>query len=233
MSKKASNKTFLGGLAVALLLPLSFWLYYTLKVGEVVKDRLPHYYIVDSIAGKDTVYHRVADITFTNQLGNKVSLNKTLAGKIVVIDFFFTRCPSICPRLTANIRLLQKAFMKKPFMENSLGNDIQFLSVTVNPEHDSFPVLRAYADRFGANHDHWWFLTGNKKDIYNLARNELRLSVQPGDGGADDFIHTEKLVLLDTSRYIRGYYNGLDTVDLKRCADDIVLLTLEKKRKKK
>lgn len=237
--KKNSNKRFLGGLAVAFLLPLSFYL--IVKALSKDKIHLPHFYIaerVDSevVNGKtryDTIYHRTGELTLTNQLGQQVSLNKDLPGKILVIDFFFVRCPSVCPKLTGNMTLLQKVFKKNPKVENALDTAVQLISITVNPEYDSFPVLRAYADRYNVDHDHWWFLTGAKKDIYNFARNELHVSVQPGDGGADDFIHTEKIVVLDQQRYIRGYYNGLDTVDLRRCADDIVLLTMEKKKKRK
>jgi protein SCO1 len=195
---------------------------------------MPKYYITERVEEKivdgkkvsDTIYHQVADLRLTNQLGQRISINKDLAGKILVINFFFVNCPSVCPKLTGNMTMLQKAFKKADSV-------VHLVSITVNPEQDTPSVLRVYADRFRANHDHWWFLTGNKNDIYNFARNELAVSVQPSEGGADDFTHTEKIVVIDRERYIRGYYNGLDTVDLKRCADDIVLLTMEKKRKRK
>jgi protein SCO1/2 len=238
MAQKRSNNKFILGLAVAFLLPLSF--YFITKALSKDKIHMPRYYGVDSVIsntanGKthnDTVFHRISDLALTNQLGDKISIDSNLKGKILVIDFFFINCPSICPRLTGNIGMLQKAFRKNPRMEQSLDNEVQFVSVTVDPAHDSFQALRAYADRFYANHDHWWFLTGDKKAIYDFARNELRLEVGPGDGGADDFIHTEKLTLIDKDRHIRGYYNGLDTADVRKCADDIVLLTLEKDKNK-
>ena len=238
MTQKKSNKKIFLALVVAVLLPLSFYLVTNeLSKGKV---RMPRYYLIDKVDtsvvnGKqqiDTVYHQVADIELTNQLGEKVWLNKSLKGKAVVIDFFFTTCPSICPRLSKNMQLLQTSFKKDPKKEASLDTIVQFISMTVNPEHDSFRVLRDYADRFGANHDHWWFLTGNKKDMYAFMRNELGVSTGPGDGGAEDFIHTSRFVLLDKDRYIRGYYNGLDDTDVRKCADDIVLLTLERKHKK-
>jgi len=202
---------------------------------------MPGYYGLERIdsqvqGGKvsyDTVYHQVADVQLINQFGKKVSLNNDLKGKMLVIDFFFTTCPSICPRLTDNMRKLQKSYMKDPKKESSLDTVVQFISITVNPERDSFQVMRAYADRFGANHDHWWFLTGDKKSIYSFARNELKVTVGPGDGGAEDFIHTEKMVLLDRDRLVRGYYDGLKDTSVLRCADDIVYLTLERKPKKR
>jgi protein SCO1/2 len=125
--------------------------------------------------------------------------------------------------------LLQKAFRKTAMKDND--TIVQFLSITVNPERDTVQALRAYADRHKANHDHWWFLTGPKKDIYNYARHELGVVISAGDGGDEDFIHTERFVLLDKDRNIRGYYNGLDTLDMKRCADDIGWLSIEKKHK--
>jgi len=234
MSTKRSNKKFFMGLAVAFLLPLSF--YFITKALSKDKIHMPRYYGVDSVSAmnkdgkvvEDTIFHRISDLALTNQLGDKISLDSTLKGKILVVDFFFVSCPSVCPRLTGNMTMLQRAFRHNPRMETSLEGDVQFISITVNPERDTFPALRAYADHYYANHDHWWFLTGDKKLIYNFARNELKLTVGEGDGGPDDFIHTEKLTLIDRDRHIRGYYNGLDTAEVRRCADDIVLLTLEK-----
>ncbi len=237
MSKKGLNLRFFSGLAVAFVLPLSFYMIARLLSKD--KIHLPKRYGVERVDnittdGKpqtDTIYHQVADIALTNQLGDNVSLNKELSGKILVVNFFFVNCPSICPKLSGNIGMLQKAFRRNTKTEFGMDNAVHFISMSVDPVHDTFQALRAYADRFGANHDHWWFLTGDKKSIYDFARNELKLSVGPGDGGAEDFIHTEKLVLIDANRNIRGYYDGLDTVEIKRCADDVVLLTMEKVKK--
>jgi protein SCO1 len=235
MSKSTNTRLFLG-LAVAFVLPLSFFM--IAQVLSKDKIHLPSRYgvekidsaIIDGKLETDTIYHTVGDLSLTNQLGEQISFNKELSGKILVVDFFFVNCPSVCPKLTGNIGMLQKAFRRNPKVENGLDNTIQFVSISVDPVHDTFQALRAYADRFAVNHDHWWFLTGDKKAIYDFARNELKLAVGPGDGGAEDFIHTEKLVLIDARRNIRGYYDGLDTVEIKRCADDIVLLTLEKEK---
>ena len=238
MSSNKPRYRFILGLAVALMLPLSFYL-----IGKLLKkDRilLPHYYGVEKVdtikKGEkieyDTTYKHVADLKGINQLGRTVSLNEDLKGKIIVVDFFFVNCPDVCPRLTGNMTLLQKAFRKSFKQENGLENDVHLVSITVNPERDSFPALRAYAEKYRVDHDHWWFITGDKPAIYDYARNQLGVAVGPGDGGAEDFIHTEKLVLLDKDRHIRGYYDGLDTVQLRKCADDMVLLTMEKKKKK-
>jgi len=237
MSMKSGNKKFLIGIAVAFLVPLSFYMAFRLKAKD--KIVMPRYYRVSRVDSMevdgrmqhDTVYHQLRELRLTNQLGQQVSLNKDLPGKILVFDFFFTDCATICPRLTRHMALLQKAFRRTAMKENDTL--VQFISITVNPGRDSFPVLRAYADRYGANHDHWWFLTGDKRTIYDFARNELGLSTGPGDGGADDFVHTEKFVLVDRERFIRGYYNGLDSTELRQCANDIGWLAIEKKRVKK
>jgi protein SCO1 len=238
MSKK-TNISYVLGLAVAFLLPLSFFLI----AKSLSKDSIhlpPRFGVervdditVDGKTVKDTIYHTVSDLALVNQLGDKVTLNGSLAGRIMVVNFFFVNCPSVCPKLSGNIGMLQKAFRKNNKIEFGIDNAVQFVSLSVDPVHDTFQALRVYADRYGVNHDHWWFLTGDKQQIYNYARNELKLSVGPGDGGAEDFIHTEKLVLIDAKRVVRGYYDGLDTVEIKRCADDIVLLTLEKEKKPK
>ena len=170
----------------------------------------------------DTIWHKVKNIEFTNQLGKKVSLYD-LHGKIVVINFFFTRCPGICPGLTRSMKRLQDSFLKNDSI-------VQFISISVDPEHDSVPQLRKFADRYNANHDSWWFVTGNKKDIYDFALNELKAGL--ADTEVDSaFIHTENFFLLDSSHIVRGWYNGFDTVKQAKLVRDIPLLMLEKDKK--
>ena len=117
----------------------------------------------------DTIWHKVRNIEFTNQLGKKVSLDD-LKGKILVFDFFFSRCPSICPGLARSMKKLQDSFLKNDSI-------VQFISISVDPEHDSVPQFRKFADRYNANHDTWWFVTGDKKEIYDFALNELKSRV--------------------------------------------------------
>lgn len=230
MSKKQSNTKFILGIAVALLVPL-FCFFVVTKMSEG-RVKMPGHYFIDRIADqsgkRDTIYHQAADIVLTNQLGRAVSLNKDLQGKILVVDFFSTTCEPACSQLSRNMRQLQTSFKKDTKKEASLDTVVQFISITVDPDHDSFPALRAYADKYGANHDHWWLLTGDKKTIYNYASNELQVATNTGDSGENNIIHSKKFVLLDKNRQIRGYYNGLDDTAVRRCADDIVLLTLEK-----
>ena len=170
----------------------------------------------------DTIWHKVKNIEFTNQLGKKVSLND-LKRKVLVIDFFFTRCPSICPGLARNMKRLQDSFVKNDSI-------VQFISISVDPAHDSVPQLRKFADRFNANHDTWWFVTGDKKEIYDFAFNELKASVT--DSEVDTaFLHTENFFLLDSNRIVRGWYNGFDTGKQAQLVRDIPLLMLEKDKK--
>jgi len=183
--------------------------------------------IRDGKTSNDTLWHPVEDFKFQNQLGRTVSLTD-LPGKVVVADFFFTRCPSICPKLTANIRKLQDALSTKDQFKQLNPAFIQFISFSVDPERDSVPVLKAYADKFGINPDIWWLLTGPKRQIYNFSINELKLGLADGEGVDSNFIHTQKLVLLDKEHVVRGYYNGLDSADLSKLANDMVFIMLEK-----
>jgi protein SCO1 len=175
----------------------------------------------------DTVWHSVDDFKFQNQLGDTVSL-ADLPGKVVVADFFFTRCPSICPKLTANVKKLQDALSSKDQFKQLNPAFIQFLSFSVDPERDSVSVLKAYGDKFGINPDTWWLLTGPKKQIYDFSMNELKLGLADGEGVDSNFIHTQKLVLLDKEHVVRGYYNGLDSMELNKLAKDMVFIMLEK-----
>ena len=224
------NKRAILGLLLAIVLPMIG--YYVVKMYSVSTVHLPMRYFYDSVAvveknGKtstDTLWHKVRNITLTNQLGKKVTLDQ-LKGKILVVDFFFSRCPTICPGMAKSMARLQKSFV------NNNDSIVQFISISIDPEHDSVPQLRKYADRYTNNHDSWWFVTGDKKDIYDFAIQEMKANV--ADVGADTaFPHTENFFVLDRDRVIRGWYNGFDTLRQARLVSDIPLLMLEKKRKR-
>ncbi len=231
MPSKRKSYKFIIGLAVAAVLPLSLFLIMrTVSDGSV---NIPNYYRVDQIDSQelngkiiyDTTFHKVRDIVLTNQIGKEVSLNEDLKGKILVVNFIFTSCPTICPALTSNVEKIQKSFIKK-------NPDLaHFISITVDPWRDSAEVLRDYADQFNADHDRWWFLTGDPDDIFDYARNELGLRLQPSDANKGMYDHSDKIVLLDTARNIRGYYDGLELREGKRVADDIIILSMEKRKK--
>lgn len=191
---------------------------------------MPRHYFYDSTfvrkeRGKqvaDTAWHSVKSIPFTNQLGQQVTLDDA-HGKIIVMNFFFTRCPVVCPGLTRAMKKLQDSFKKN-------ADIVQFISVSVDPEHDSVQNLRKYADRFNVNHDSWWMVTGDKAQIYEFAIKEMKANI--ADPKIDTaFIHTEDFFLLDSNRVIRGWYSGYDTVKQAQLARDIPTLMLEKNRK--
>lgn len=233
------NKKALLGLAVALLLPITCYL--LLKYASESAVDMPRHYLLDTVVtrvdkGKmitDSIWHKTANIRLQNQLGDTVGLYDK-EGKIIVADFFFTSCGSICPKLTANMSKLQQSFIRGGNVRKKIDTSIvQFISFTVDPERDSVPVLKAYADRFGVNHDNWWMLTGNRDSIYRFAFEELKVDKFTTEPIHPDFVHTNRFVLIDKEYKVRGYYNGLDSVSLGKLARDIGLLMLEKDVKKK
>jgi protein SCO1/2 len=233
------NKRALLGLCLALLLPIGSYLVLQYFSNQAVD--MPRHYLLDTVVtrvekGKvinDSVWHTTANIQLVNQLGDTVSLYDR-PGKIIVADFFFTSCGGICPRLTKNMALLQQSFLRGGNTRKKVDSSIvQFVSFTVDPEHDSPTVLKAYADRFGVNHDNWWILTGDRKKIYDFAFEELKVDKFSEDPVSPDFVHTNRFVLIDKYYRVRGYYNGLDSAAMSKLAKDIGLLLLEKDRTKK
>ena len=224
------NRRALLGLLLAFFFPLTG--YYLVKYFSDKAVNMPRRYFYDSVAvteknGKlttDTIWHKASNMTFTNQLGKTVTLD-SLKGKILVIDFFFSRCPTICPSMAKSMKRLQNSFV------NSKDSIVQFISISIDPIHDSVPQLRKFANQFTSNHDSWWFVTGDKKSIYDFAIQELKANI--ADVGADTaFPHTEHFFLLDRERVVRGWYNGFDTIKQAKLVRDIPLLMLEKRKKR-
>ena len=164
-------------------------------------------------------YHRINDFSLTNQ--NKENITHfDYDDHIYVVDFFFTTCPSICPIMTENMVYLQSLLNDLP--------DIKLLSFSVTPEIDTPEVLKAYAQQKGVNDSRWNLLTGNKKEIYNLARRSYLVVQQDGNGDKHDMIHTENFVLIDKQRRIRGYYDGTQRNAMDQIRADIDILLQEK-----
>lgn len=231
------NKSALTGILVALVIPIAC--YFILKVITEENVTMPRHYFADSIVstekdGKtktDTIWHRVRNFTLTDQLGRPFVLD-SLKGKIVVMNSFFTRCPNICPGLTRNIRKLQKSYEEPKNKKFTDTSKVNFVSISVDPARDSVVALKKFADRFDVNSDNWAMLTGPKHEAYDIMLNELRIPAQDGQEIDTNFIHSERIVLLDRNHVVRGYYNGLDSTSLSTLADDIGKLTLEKDRNK-
>ncbi len=232
------NKKALYAVLLAILLPLVSYFIVKNKSEHVIS--MPRHYLPDTILsvtkkGKrvtDTVWHRVADFTLTNQENKSVSWD-SLKGKIVIADFFFTHCPTICPGLTKNMKRLAESLKSSKRAGDTINKKVHFLSFSIDPERDSVERLKNWADRFQVNPENWWLLTGNKKMIYDLIINEMKVMAEDGEGVDTNFLHTDHFVLIDSSRHIRGYYHGLDSASLATLSEDLVLLTLEKNKKEK
>ena len=232
------NKRALYALMLALLLPLVS--YYFVKHFSEEATVLPRHFLPDStidktVSGKkvsDTFWHKLPDFSLTNQLGKKISWNE-VGDKIVVADFFFTHCPTICVPMTKNMKRLQESIKNSDKVGDREPDFIQFLSFSIDPERDSVAQLKKYADRYQINPENWWLLTGNKKQIYDMAVNDFKLALTDGSGDDSLFNHTDHFVLIDKHRNIRGYYHGLDSAALAKLSEDIVFLSLEKDRTKK
>lgn len=176
--------------------------------------------LVDESIQSVDKYHRVGSFKLTNQDGRITSENN-YRNKIYITDFFFVTCPTICPKMTDQ--------MHRVYNEFKNNDDIMFLSHTVMPEADSVPVLKEYANKLKVNSDKWNFVTGDKKQIYNLARKTYFAAITEGDGGVNDFIHTENFVLVDKEKRLRGFYDGTSKKDVDRLIKDINALLYEYK----
>lgn len=204
-------------------LSLIFFTFYLNSCNQVSKDQLPIYNptdfnpeLVDTSLHNKIKNHKVDDFTLINQNGNVVT-QENYKDKIYVVDFFFTRCPSICPIMTDNLVKVQNQFIN--------DNKVMLLSLSVTPYIDSVSVLKKYAQDKGVKDNKWNITTGDKKHIYNLARKSYFAVIEQGDGGLQDFIHTPNFILVDTNKQIRGVYDGTDDEAVLKLIDDIEILT--------
>jgi protein SCO1/2 len=186
------------------------------------KKRLPIYQpnmvnseLVDSTLQHVKKYHRIADFSLINQNGDTIT-QENYRDKIYVADFFFTTCPTICPIMTANLVEVQAALVNDP--------EVLLLSHSVTPEIDSVAQLKKYAIEKGVNDAKWNLVTGDKKQIYELARKSYLAVQEDGDGGPFDMIHTENFILVDQQRRIRGFYDGTREEEMDRLLSDIEIL---------
>jgi protein SCO1/2 len=156
----------------------------------------------------------VKQFEFVNQLGDTIT-NRHVAGKVQVVEFFFTTCKGICPKMNASMENIAKEFVSE--------EDLIFLSHTVDPETDSVGRLKHFADSLKINAARWWLLTGSKGKLYEAARKSYLLDNQQDETAAieDQFIHTQLFALVDKEGYVRGIYDGLDKKELKKLSEDI------------
>jgi protein SCO1/2 len=214
MTQKKLKK---GGILIAILvLPTVF--FFILNSGTNHFKRLPFYGPKGLSENGDTLYHKIPDFAFVNQLGQRVS-QEDYRGKIYVADFFFATCPTICPKMATHMLELQKHFYDR--------SDFRLLSHTVNPEHDSVEVLAAYAKRVHAIDSLWSFVTGPKEALYGVAfegyfANAMEDEVAPGG-----FLHSSNLFLIDREGRIRGVFDGTSTAEVNDLMDAITILYRE------
>jgi protein SCO1/2 len=224
------NKTVkIGILAAIIAIPI--FLYLFLVIFGVNKHKLKKFHPIDVIKKEikpgvfkyDTIYHKVKDFTLITHLGDTFSTS-SIPDKIYIVDFFFTRCSSICPQMTKQLTRIQERFKKR--------NDFKILSITIDQNYDTPDVLKSYSKKFNANDSLWLFLTGEKNVIYNLAKNQFFLNVlEDNTLEQEEFIHSDKVVLVDKNRNIRGYYNGTSDEDIERLMIEMDILFYEYSKK--
>jgi len=191
--------------------------YYILKPLETLPIYQPaevNEKLVDSSIIHVSKYHKIADFKLTNQNGEKIT-QEYYNDKIYVADFFFTTCQDICPVMTKNMYQLQQ--------ELKNDNNILFLSHTVIPEIDTVEQLKKYAIENKIDESRWNLVTGDKKQIYELARKSY-LAVEDVEFGEFDMIHTENFMLIDKQKQIRGFYDGTNSEEIQRLLKDIEIL---------
>ena len=171
--------------------------------------------LVDSTMTHVKRYHTIADFSLVNQNGDTIT-QADYEDKIYVADFFFTTCPSICPIMTENMGVLQSKILDDP--------EVLLLSHSVTPDIDTVAQLKKYAREKGVLDAKWNLVTGNKKEIYELARKSYLAAKSDGDGGPYDMIHTENFILVDKEKRIRGTYDGTKKEEMQRILEDIEIL---------
>jgi protein SCO1/2 len=214
------RKSFIAILALTSIVILALF-YNALKPKEklaIYQPSMVNYELVDSTLQHKKKFHKIAPFSLTNQNGLIVT-EKDYINKIYVADFFFTTCPSICPKMTANMGLIQENI--------KTDNQVLLLSFSVTPEIDSVQQLKSYAIEKGVIDSKWNLLTGNKKEIYELARKSYLAVKTDGDGGEHDMIHTENFILVDPEKRIRGFYDGTDINAMDELLSDIKVLQME------
>ena len=185
------------------------------KVLPIYQPSMVNYELVDSTLQHVKKYHKIAPFSFENQNGKTITQDD-YEGKIYIADFFFTTCPTICPKMTANMVNIQEEILN--------DSTVMLLSYSVTPKIDSVPQLKKYAIEKGVNDEKWNLLTGNKKEIYTMARKSYLVVKEDGDGGPYDMIHTENFILVDPEKRIRGFYDGTDTLAMRELLIDLEIL---------
>ncbi|MGV9012382.1 MAG: SCO family protein [Flavobacteriales bacterium] len=204
-------------LFMLVLVPAAIFLFWG-SVGNY--SYLPYIGEREALAPGDTAYFTVPPFHFTDEDG-KPFTDKDVENKVLVVDFFFTRCTSICPKMSVQMQQLQLQ------LEGHEYDDVLFLSHTVDPEHDTPEVLKAYSKRLEADPKRWKFLTGNAPDIYRQGNLGYLLSASADSSAAENFVHSPQFVLVDKRHHIRGMYDGTSTDAMRDLMTDLNMLLRE------
>ena len=214
------RKSFIATLALTSIVILALF-YDALKPKEklaIYQHSMVNYELVDSTLQHKKKFHKIAPFSLTNQNGLTIT-EKDYMNKIYVADFFFTTCPSICPKMTANMGLIQENI--------KTDNQVLLISFSVTPEIDSVSVLKKYSMEMGVLDSKWNMVTGDKSQIYNLARKSYLVAEDIESSNFYDMIHTENFVLVDSRRRIRGFYDGTDSESMNQLIEDVYILKKE------
>lgn len=221
MQQSSGTKIRLIATALIILLgPAFFWYLVTRGKNNYVTLKILGPVNVVTVNGKtDTVYHRLGPFSFTDQSGRIIS-EENFRNKIYVAAFFYTACKSVCPEIIYGLQDVAYEFKD--------DSTLKIISFSVFPDHDSVPVLAAYAKQYHADPHRWYFATGyNKEQVYKLAQEDYLLPVQTIGNKPADFIHSDKLMLMDPDKRIRGIYKGTDAWEIKRLKEEIKVLKFE------
>lgn len=162
----------------------------------------------------------VKEFAFVNQLGDTIT-NREVTGKVQVVEFFFTTCKGICPKMNTNMLTIASDFANE--------DDFMILSHTVDPDNDSVGRLKVYADSLKVDGTRWMFLTGSKEKLYEAARKSYLLDDQNNTNAPieEQFVHTQLFALVDRAGRVRGIYDGLNKKELTKLDTDIRLILSE------
>lgn len=216
--KKYKGFIFIFAIVSSVILALFYQALKPQKRLPIYQPAMVNFELVDSTLQHVKKYHKIAPFSLTNQNGEIIT-ERDYLNKIYVADFFFTTCPTICPKMTENMGSLQREYLE--------DSQIKFLSYSVTPQIDSVAQLKKYALEKGVIDSKWNLLTGDKKEIYKLARESYLAVKEDGDGGPYDMIHTENFILVDPEQRIRGFYDGTDQQEMQTLINDIAILKQE------
>lgn len=212
-------------LVLGTLLLVPILLYFFLRIFGANHYALRTYYpVLDEdteepiIQNGDTVFQKIPDFKLISQAGRTVT-QQDLNNSVYVANFFFASCRDVCKKMTTQLTRVQEAFPNNP--------EVKLVSHTVDPERDTVATLKQYAEMYGANQKQWYFLTGPKPEIYKLAQEGYKLTAMQAPSITPDFIHSEKLILVDKQKHVRGIYDGTSSEDVDRLIVEIKVLLQE------